>query len=82
MNLKEEMNEFIENQEDFYLNSKQNHNMLDMEMDISLNDKKNEQHKKLFSKSNNNANPNTNVDKPQVDYEVNKKASKKLEHFI
>ena len=51
MNLKEEMNEFIENQEDFYLNSKQNHNMLDMEMDISLNDKKNEQHKKLFSKS-------------------------------
>ena len=37
MNLKEEMHEFIENQEDFYLNSKQNH--LDMEMDISLNDK-------------------------------------------
>lgn len=69
MNLKDEINDF-ENQEDFYLNSKQNNNLLEMEMDISLvGEKKNDQPKKMFSKNSD----NTNMQ--------NQKKSTKFEHF-
>jgi hypothetical protein len=54
MNLKEDINELLENQDDFYLDSKRNNNILDMEMDISLNEKNEEKEfepkkKKMFA---------------------------------
>jgi len=79
MNLKEEMNDFIENQEDFYLNSKQNDNLLEMEMDIYINDKEDKKEvKKMFSKSS-----ESNNGKLDGDYDnIKKNKNKKLEHFI